>query len=97
MEKDQLSGTDSIRIIEQMIGRAKEEEIDNGMGWVIWGWMLFLASIINYVMFMMDAPNKFIIWSIFGIVAVVFAIYSVFVRPFFFPREPKSKHIPMNW
>jgi hypothetical protein len=49
MEKDQLSGTDSIRIIEQMIGRAKEEEIDNGMGWVIWGWMLFLASIVNYV------------------------------------------------
>jgi len=91
MEKDQLSGTDSIRIIEQMIGRAKEEEIDNGMGWVIWGWMLFLASIINYVMFMMDAPNKFIIWSIFGIGAVVFAIYSVFVRPFFFPREPKVK------
>ena len=92
MEKDQLSGTDSIRIIEQMIGRAKEEEIDNGIGWVIWGWMLFLASIINYVMIVMDAPNKYIIWNIFGIAALVFVVYSMFVKQFFItPKKPRVK------
>ncbi len=83
MEKNQLSGSDSMKIIEQMIGRAKEEEKDSGLGWIIWGWMLFLASIINYVMIVIDAPNKYIIWNIFGVGSVIFVLYSMFIKRLF--------------
>jgi hypothetical protein len=80
MENKHLSGTESLKIIEQMIGRAREEEKDSGMGWIIWGWMLFLASIVNYVMIIMDAQNKYIAWTIFGIASFIWIIYSVVLK-----------------
>jgi hypothetical protein len=91
MENNNLSGNESMQIIEQMIGRAKEEEKDNGLGWIVWGWMLFLASIINYIMIVMDAPNKYIIWNIFGVVAIIFALYEIIVKKFFTRRSTKVK------
>jgi hypothetical protein len=82
MEKNQLSGTDSMKIIEQMIGRAKEEEKDSGLGWIVWGWMLFLASIINYVMIVIDAPDKYVIWNYFGLAGILFFLYILLIKPF---------------
>ena len=82
MEKNQLSGTDSMKIIEQMIGRAKEEEKDNGLGWIVWGWMLFLASIINYLMIVIDAPDKYIVWDFFGLAGLLFFLYLLLIKPF---------------
>jgi hypothetical protein len=84
MEKNNLSGSDSIRIIEQMIGRAKQEEKDSGRGWIIWGWMLFLASIINYVMILVAAPKPYFVWVIFGIASMVFVLFSMIRKRFFF-------------
>jgi hypothetical protein len=86
MEDNNLSGNESIRIIEQMIGRAKEEEKDNGLGWIVWGWMLFLASIINYILIVIDAPHKYIIWNIFGGVAIVYGLYNIVAKKYF--RRP---------
>ncbi len=83
MEKNKLTGEDSIKIIEQMIGRAKEEEKDSGLGWIVWGWMLFLASIINYIMIVIDAPNKYVIWNYFGVVGIFFMLYSIFKNKLF--------------
>lgn len=91
MEKNQLSGADSMKIIEQMIGRAKEEEKDNGLGWIIWGWMLFLASIINYVMIVMDAPNKYIIWNIFGAISIILVLYSLVRKKLSVKHSPQVK------
>jgi len=91
MEKNKLSGSESMKIIEQMIGRAREEEKDSGLGWIAWGWMLFLASIINYVMIVIDAPNKYIIWNIFGVGAIIFAVYSLFIKRFLKKSGPRVK------
>jgi hypothetical protein len=91
MEKNQLSGNESMKIIEQMIGRAKEEEKDNGLGWIIWGWMLFLASIINYIMIAMDAPNKYIAWNFFGLFALIFFVVQFIRKRFFIASRPRVK------
>jgi hypothetical protein len=91
MEKNNLTGNESLRIIEQMIGRAKEEEKDNGLGWIIWGWMLFIASIVNYVMIVMDAPNKYIAWVFFGIASVLWILYSAVLKRFFTKSRQKVK------
>ena len=33
-----------------MIGRARAEENGSGRGWIIWGWLLFIASLAHYYM-----------------------------------------------
>ena len=93
MEKNKLTGEDSIKIIEQMIGRAKEEEKDSGLGWIVWGWMLFLASIINYIMIVIDAPNKYVIWNYFGVVGVFFMLYSIFKNKLFKGNFGSKNHL----
>jgi len=35
-EKPSLSSEESLRLIEQMIGRARATEKDSGRGWIIW-------------------------------------------------------------
>jgi MFS family permease len=40
----EMSHNDSLQLIEQMIGAAKDQHNERGEGWIIWGWILFLAS-----------------------------------------------------
>ena len=77
-ESASLSSQDSLKLIEQMIGRARAEEKDSGRGWIIWGWLLFLASLVQY--FMIRAGNRqdgSKVWMIFGIMAILLALYEV--------------------
>ena len=77
-ESASLSSQDSLKLIEQMIGRARAEEKDSGRGWIIWGWLLFLASLVQY--FMIRAGNRQDggkVWMIFGIMAILLALYEI--------------------
>jgi hypothetical protein len=47
MEEKQISEQESLSIIQKMIQTAKKEQIDDGKGWIIWGWMLFMASVLT--------------------------------------------------
>ena len=42
--EDTFSKQDSLNIIEQMIKTAKNEHREKGEGWLLWGWLLFVAS-----------------------------------------------------
>jgi len=78
MEEKKLSNTESLQLIEQMIGRAKQEEKQNGLGWIIWGWMLFLASFSHYILISLDIKGGMIIWNVFGIAALALMAYNLY-------------------
>ncbi len=44
MGSEKFSGEESLNIIEQMIKTAKNEHREKGEGWLLWGWLLFIAS-----------------------------------------------------
>ena len=48
-DKNDFTQKESLALIEQMMGAARNELRENGMGWLIWGWLLFIASIISAV------------------------------------------------
>lgn len=50
MDDKKLSGEESLQLIQQMIQVAKDDHRENGDGWLIWGWLLFLASVASVVM-----------------------------------------------
>lgn len=77
MEK-KLTNTESLQIIELMINRAKSEEKDSGKGWIIWGWLLFIASMTHYVMNMLDFNEGGKVWLVFGVAGIILMAYSIY-------------------
>lgn len=82
-ENPSFSGEESLRLIEQMIGRAREAEKDSGRGWIVWGWLLFLASIIHYGFIKAGIQKGSVVWQIFGVAAAVLFFYEQFLRKYF--------------
>jgi hypothetical protein len=90
MEEKQISGHDSLLIIQQMIDTAKKEQKDDGMGWILWGWLLFLASVFTYINLYTRWVSVFFFWTSFGIVSLLIGLFEV-VRTSFFRKKEKVR------
>ena len=90
-ENPSFSGEESLRLIEQMIGRARAAEKDSGRGWIVWGWLLFLASVIHYGLIKADIQKGSLVWQIFGVTAAILVIYEQFLRKYFIKPVLKVK------
>jgi len=76
MEEKELSGQESLRVIQEMIQVAKTEQKDDGMKWIVWGCLLFLASILTIF------SNRFhwfraeyLFWNAFAIVSILLLLF----------------------
>ena len=76
----QLSNEKSLEIIHQMINQAKTNITDNGLSWLLWGIMIFLASLSTYFFLYIGSDNIFLGWNIFGIVTIILLLYDI-LRP----------------
>jgi hypothetical protein len=90
MEDKEISQQESFRLIEQMISTAKQEQKDDGKGWIIWGWMLFFASVFTVLNMHFRWVQTFFFWNAFGIITVVYFIYET-VKFFFFKKTEKVR------
>lgn len=85
LNDQQLSKEKSLEIIQQMINQAKSNITDNGLGWMLWGTMIFVASLLTYLFIYTDAHNTFLAWNIFGIFTIAMLSYEFF--------KPKKKKV----
>lgn len=77
MEEKQLTGQESLALINEMISKAKNEIKDDGGSWILWGGMIFLASIATYIIIQFDLNvSVFIGWNAFGLIAVPLLLYG---------------------
>lgn len=90
MEEKQLSERESLLIIQQMIQTAKREQKDDGVGWIIWGWLLFTASILTWLNLQYRWYSDFLFWNLFGGIAALVMLYEV-IRDVFFRRKARVK------
>jgi hypothetical protein len=90
MEEKQISGQEGLAIIQQMINAAKKEQKDNGMGWIIWGWLLFLASAFTWINMKMQWRSTWFFWNLFGAATLVILLYQV-IRYSFFRRKDRVR------
>ena len=90
MEEKKLSEQESLLIIQQMIQTAKQEQKDDGMGWIIWGWLLFAASALTWLNMRFEWFSVYLFWNIFGILATLLLVYEL-TGKYFFKRKPKVK------
>lgn len=78
--EEQLSNEKSLDLIRQMIDAAKQKVTDNGVGWLLWGTMIFLASLSTYFLMLVNSPHLFLGWNIFGFVTIPLLCYQL-LRP----------------
>ncbi|MDB5193114.1 MAG: hypothetical protein JWQ96_2677 [Segetibacter sp.] len=86
----QLDEHESLLIIKQMIDTAKQEQKDDGKGWIIWGWMLFLASLFTVINMHFLWYSTFFFWNIFGGIAFLIGIYQA-VTSFIIKKKVRVK------
>ncbi len=60
-EEEQFTHEQGLGLIEQMIAAARNEHREKGEGWLIWGWLLFAASVLSAV-FMKTEMQQYIGW-----------------------------------
>ncbi len=81
MEDKTISEQESLELIQQMIQTAKNEQKDNGIGWIIWGWLILLASVFTWLNLKLDWVSTFFFWNLFGVATLVLGLIET-VRHF---------------
>lgn len=78
MEKEQnLTGQESLEVISRMIKTAQNDIEDNSFYYLIWGWLVFSASVANYVLIQIGYIKPFLPWAILMPLGGVFTgLYS---------------------
>ena len=77
MEEKKFNPAESLNFIESMIRQAKSAEKDNGLGWILWGWLLFIASISHYIAIQTKWEYRGYIWQVFGYAAILVVGYTI--------------------
>jgi len=88
MEDKRITEQESLQIIQQMIQTAKSEQKDNGMGWIIWGWLLFIASIFTFINQQFAWVSTFFFWNLIGAVTLLLLLYETIL---FYAGKRKEK------
>ncbi|MDQ3277384.1 MAG: hypothetical protein M3Q06_03600 [Bacteroidota bacterium] len=83
MEEKQMSERESLRLIQQMITMAKKEQRDDGRGWILWGWLLLLASLLTVANMRFGWFNTFFFWNAFGVFTLLAFLYETLAKRFF--------------
>ena len=76
MIEEKLSPEQSLHLISSMINKAREDLSDNGIYFLVWGWITFVACVGQFVLKNIYQYEKhYIVWSLV-IVGVIFSIYQ---------------------
>ncbi len=74
------TGEEQLTLITRMIQSAREEHNENGLGWRVWGWILFIASLGTYFMLELNLKGAFWIWNLALPVGVLLMIVTAYRR-----------------
>lgn len=88
--EQELSKQESLEIIHRMISNAKNNITDSGIGWLLWGSLIFLASLSTYVFIEIGYADLFLGWNIFGIISIVLLTYDFVIRK---KKKPVSTYV----
>ncbi len=73
----ELTQEESLRIIHEMISAAKNDVKADSFIFLLWGWLVFVASIGQYILILMDKEWNAIVWWLMPIGGLITAIYSI--------------------
>jgi hypothetical protein len=82
LEND-FSPQQSLQLIESMINRAKDKFAEDGFMYLVWGWLVFGCSLLQFILLhIVQYPKHYIVWL---------ATIPVFIYLFFYINK-KQRH-----
>lgn len=86
-DRETLTHQQSLGIIEQMINAARDDHRERGDGWLLWGWLLFIASVLSAI-FMVRGLADLVSW-----VWPIMLVVGFFLNFFVLASHKKKKHV----
>ena len=83
-EKNQLSEQESIRLINEMIGKAKQSYVTKGIASMVWGVLIIICSLLTWAQAQYKFTLGFDVWLLVFIAIIPQLVYSI--------KEKKEKH-----
>jgi hypothetical protein len=74
--ENKFTEKESLLVIQNMIQAAKTGLTDNSFYFLFWGWLVFISSIVNYALLMIESEYAFAVWLLMPVGGVITAIYS---------------------
>jgi hypothetical protein len=75
MEQENFSPQDSLKLIQNMITKTRQDMGDNSSHFLLWGWVTFIACIGQYLLKnVFNYEKHYLVWLLI-IPAVIFSIY----------------------
>lgn len=75
-----MSGEQSMAIIQQIIQDAKFKFSTNGVEFLMWGWLVAIAAIVQYLLIQLDYPRSWLTWAVFMPLGMIVTIYRTLRR-----------------
>src|SRR3954466_14047279 len=63
MKNEEFNPSQSFSLIEDMINTAKNQLADDGFLFILWGWVVFSAAMIQYTTVMLHVPYGELTWA----------------------------------
>lgn len=74
----ELTQEESLRIIHEMISAAKNDVKSDAFIFLLWGWLVFVASIAQFILVIMDEKDyNSLPWMLMPIGGIITVIYSI--------------------
>lgn len=76
MTEEKFSPEQSLQLIQSMISKTRQDMSDNGIYFLVWGWITFIACIGQFILKNIYQYEKhYIVWSLI-VVGIGFSIYQ---------------------
>lgn len=93
-EERTLNPQESLRVIRETIDLAKHSFRDNGFHFLLWGWLVVVASAAHYYLAeIQHAPRPELAWMIMVVVGVPVAFFYEWKRG----KREKTKNVLHDW
>lgn len=76
MEEKEMNPQESLKLIENMINRAKNRFSEDGFQYILWGWVVLGCSVLQFVLLhFFKYPKHYIAWNFIWIAVVIQTAY----------------------
>lgn len=76
-EEKQLTQEESLRIIHEMISAAKNDVKADAFIFLLWGWLVFVASIAQFILIVLEKEYNSYPWMLMPIGGIITAVYAI--------------------
>jgi hypothetical protein len=78
MQEEKLSPERSLQLIQQMIDKAKNTVADRSFYFLLWGWLVFIASLAQFILKVgFNSPYHYTVWSLMIVGVIVSTIHGM--------------------